>query len=173
MAEALTASRAQKLLARLLTALATAPLRAPRSDEGETAYTRAVLAPLVLELLKDISFQGLVPCGDGAASVKSAHVLGVAFYPDISVEHYREPVIAVEVKFLRGANRQNPIATAVGQALVYRQRYPLVAVFLVDVAGRLRDEDLADGRSFMANALGLPLVVRRRDRGGVLAADSG
>lgn len=72
--------------------------------------------------------------GDGGDSqAVPASVLGIDFFPDLAVSVGRQNLWAAEVKFLRAVNRQNSIATALGQATMYRTRYEHVAVFLVDL----------------------------------------
>lgn len=165
----LTPRRARRLFELLIRELRSAPIRAPSPSEGETTFTRSVLAPLLQSFLDEVGFPGLLLRGDGAASVTSAHLLGAPFYPDIAVEHYRAPALAVEVKLLRGANRQNSVATAVGQASLYKQRYPHVGMALFDVRDSVPTAEVAAADSFLGGVLGVPLIYRARLPGGACA----
>ncbi len=164
MPEDLTPARAEKLFVKVLETLEDGPFRAPRGNEGETAFTRGVLAPALREFISGLHFPGLLPCGDGAAPVTSAHCLGSPFYPDIAIEYFRAPIIAIEVKLLRASGRQNAIATAVGQASIYRQRYRYVGVMLIDTVPKISNDELAGANKLLTHELHLPTVVRRRSR---------
>jgi hypothetical protein len=118
--------------------------------------------------LDEIGFPGLLLLGTGAASMISCHLLGEHFYPDLGVGFYGDPVFAIEVKFLRGAQRQNSVATATGQAAIYSERFPDAAVVLIDTGPVASDEDIA-GAERLLGRLGIPLIVRRSTRDGLLS----
>jgi hypothetical protein len=92
---------------------------------------------LARETLDDLGIEGVVLAGDGVAPVAPVPYLGIRFYPDMTLHHYGEPVLAIEVKYLKQGQPQGSLATALGQASVYRQRFPQVAVFLVDMSARI------------------------------------
>ena len=116
----LSAERSARLKALVFEHFQQVDLKAPSKGEGETAFTRRVLQPSMRELLSEIGFSGLLPTGDGAASIQSVHFLNLHFRPDMGISLFNRKVLAIEVKLLRGMSRQNSLATAVGQATLYR-----------------------------------------------------
>jgi hypothetical protein len=104
----------------------------------------------------DLQFRG----DGGDAQAVPASALDVLFYPDLAVSFGKQHLWAAEVKVLRSSNRQNAIATALGQATLYRSRYEHVLVVLVDTSPttRLNQRQLADN----AKEMGLRVVIRSR-----------
>lgn len=134
----LSAHRTSNLQARITTALGEAKLHPPFSSESEPQFTRRVLAPIVREVLNTLPGLNLHFRGDGGdEQAIPASMLGVEFFPDLAVSAGQQHVWAAEVKFLKSHARQSSIATAVGQATIYRRRYSLVSVILVDLAPSL------------------------------------
>ena len=153
--------RASNLSKRLYLALAAREIRTPRTDESEPTFTRTALAPIVraeLEQLPGISLQFRGDGGDSQAVPASA--LDVDFYPDLAVSIGKQHLWAAEVKILRGKNRQNAVATALGQATLYRTRYEHVLVVLIDTApvSRQSQKQLLES----ANQMGLRVALRTR-----------
>jgi len=165
--EELTESRRAKLVAIVVEAMGHADLPAPGATESETSFTQRCLAPLLESTIANIGFPGLVPLGTRGAAMISCHALGAHFYPDLGVGYFGAPVFAVEVKFLRGSQRQNSIATAIGQGVVYSKRFDNAAVLLIDTQGTLNDAEVHAGVELLG-AFRLPLVVRRATRSGAL-----
>ena len=136
-------------------------MRAPTTTESEPAFTKSVLAPLVrieLNKLKNLPLQFRGDGGDSLAFPATA--LDISFYPDLAVSAGSQHLWAAEVKILRSRGRQNAIATALGQATLYRSRYENVSVILIDTAPaptEAQTKIVEDAVSF-----GLSLVVRRR-----------
>jgi len=132
-------------LAFLLTrVLCEAEIAAPTLSEEETSYTARSLWPLINSELKKFSDFPLRVRGDGGdRSIPASH-LGEQFFPDLSVtlegHGVDNHIWAVEVKFLRDDSRNNSISTALGQALLYRQRYLYTAVLFVDVSSYVPGE---------------------------------
>lgn len=155
-------SGAQKgnLLDGLIDHLRIAHLESPYAKEGETAYTARAIAPLVDSYLRRLMHPEIVRTGGGGPGVASASFLGMNFYPDIGLTAFSQRLVAVEVKFLRDTQRQNSIATATGQALIYQQRFESVVAFLVDFDRRSPDALVLEARHFLSQR-GIELVVRR------------
>ena len=157
----LNAQRSSNLSKRLYRALCSAEVRIPRADESEPNFTRTVLAPVVREQLNQLTGLQLQFRGDGGDSQAfPASALEIPFYPDLAVSIGKQHLWAAEVKVLRDTNRQNAIATALGQATLYRSRYEHVLVVLVDTTptSRLSQRDLVDS----AKQMGLRVVIRAR-----------
>jgi len=157
----INSSRSENLSARILLALASTRLRVPTVNESEPSYTKSVLAPIVrleLEKLENLPLQFRGDGGDSLAFPATA--LDIPFYPDLAVSAGSQHLWAAEVKILRARGRQNAIATALGQATLYRSRYEHVSVLLIDTAPTTTEAQadlVADAASF-----GLNLIVRRR-----------
>lgn len=148
-------------------------LRAPLTGEYEPAFTRGPLQSLLQTKLRELSIPGLVRSGDGAARVRTVQCLGLPFFPDLAISYFQEPLIAVEVKYLRSANRQNSVATATGQALIYRTLgYRSTFVCLIDLANLVDDANVIRSHGEVFRPSGLELVVRRKV-GGALIPDPG
>ncbi len=157
------------LFGHVLNFLRFSPLAAPDRQEREPTYTSRCLQSPIADLLEQLDIRGLVRSGDGAAAVRTVNLLGLPFYPDLAISFHAMPLVAVEVKFLRGTARQNPIVTAAGQALLYRMLgYRHSCIFLVDVANQARVEDILRAQDAM-EGMGIPLIVRRK-RGSALLA---
>ena len=157
----LNAQRTSNLSKRLYRAFCAAEVRVPRADESEPSFTRSALASVVREELSQLEGLHLQFRGDGGDSQAfPASALEVPFYPDLAVSLGKQHIWAAEVKVLRGTNRQNSIATALGQATLYRSRYEHVLVILIDTAptSRLSQRQLVDS----AKDMGLRVVIRPR-----------
>jgi hypothetical protein len=157
----LNPQRTSNLSKRLYSALCTAELRVPQKDETEPHYTGEVLAPVVRSVIEQLVGLPLQFRGDGAESrAVPASALEIAFYPDLAVSNGKQHLWAAEVKILRSSNRQNAIATALGQATLYRSRYEHVVVVLIDTAPSSRQSQrlLVDS----ARNLGVRVVIRPR-----------
>lgn len=157
----LTSRRSANLAARIVDALSVEDIDPPRVDELERAYTARCLAPVVRTVLSDLPGSGLKLRGDGSnEQAIPARALDVEFYPDLAVSLGSQHIWAAEVKFVRSTGRQNSVATAIGQATLYRSRYEHTAVVLIDTGrhatGALRA--LTD----LDEALGMRFVVRAR-----------
>gem|GEM_PF-1929844 len=170
----LTEERRAKLVEIVVGALRDSELPAPTVGEGEAKYTSRCLAPLLEKVVSDIGFPGLVPLSSQGAAMISCHLLGVTFYPDLGIRFYESFAMAIEVKFLRGAHRQNSIATAIGQGAVYSSRFGNSAVMLIDTNGRATDDEVRAASAHLIG-LGMPLIFRSASRHGDLrphASDS-
>ena len=140
-----------------MAALGGSTIAPPLDGESEPKFTRRVLAPVVRQVLDQIPGLHLQLRGDGGdeQSIPSS-ILGVEFFPDLAVSIGRQHVWAAEVKFLKPHSRQNSIATAVGQATVYRRRYEMVSIFFLDTSPGTH-EPREDVQSF-STAVGLHTV---------------
>jgi hypothetical protein len=138
------------------------PLELPQPGESEPAYTRRCLQPAVAAEIEALGIEGLWRGGDGAAPVPTIAFLGRRFFADLTVHYHSQPILACEVKLLRAPSTQNALATAIGQASLYREAgYPRAALVLVDMVRQLPEEAVrAADRGFAALGL-LHLVVRR------------
>jgi hypothetical protein len=106
--------------------------------------------------------------GDGAGErATPASALDVSFFPDLAVYLGSQNLWATEVKFLRQTGRQNSLATALGQATLYRSRYEHVAVVLIDTYPSSRPSQLRLIED--AHAVDLQIVIRSRIGGTLIA----
>ncbi len=157
----LNTQRTSNLSKRLYLALADREIRVPRADESEPNFTRTVLAPVVRAELGQLPGINLQFRGDGGDSQAfPASALEDDFYPDLAVSLGKQHLWAAEVKILREKNRQNAVATALGQATLYRSRYEHVLVVLIDTAPVSRHSQ----RQLLENAkhFGLRIALRTR-----------
>jgi hypothetical protein len=107
--------------------------RRPTPGESEPTYTGAELLPSVSDLMSNLDTPGLVVRADGGVPTRPVSLFGVEFYPDLEIAYFDARSLAVEVKFIRGADGTGSISKALGQALVYRAGgYPHVHVVLID-----------------------------------------
>lgn len=140
-----------------------APLEAPQPHESEPAYTARCLQVLVREELERLGIHGLIYAGAGGGPVRPVYLLGLRFYPDLTVLLHGERLIALEVKYLRRGQRQNSLATALGQASLYRLAgYRRVAMFVVDVENRIEADELDNATELLRQTSFVDLIVRRR-----------
>lgn len=159
--------RSRRLGERLSFALASATIRAPKSNESEPSYTRSVLAPLVRASIQELTGIPLQFRGDGGdAQAIPAFALDIPFFPDLAVSSGNQNLWAAEVKVLRARHRQGAIAAALGQATLYRTRYEHVSVVLIDTAPTA--PDVSSAFASEAGALGLNLIIRARIGNGLL-----
>lgn len=157
----LSQDRSAALHARLFELMSVAYLRAPRDNELETAYTRSVLTPIVIGELERLNGLPFKCRGDGTAVAPvPASALDVEFFPDVAVSLGSQHLWAAEVKVLRDTNRQSAIATAFGQAALYRSRYDHVTVVLVDTT--LPTREGARRLNALSRKIGIPVVLRPR-----------
>lgn len=125
--------RSKNLAKRISQALQNAEVPAPRDSESEPHFTRRVLAPIVRAELAQLPRLPLQLRGDGGdEQAIPSFVLDAVFFPDLAVSIASQHVWAAEVKFLRDGGRQNALATAIGQTLIYQRRYEHVALILID-----------------------------------------
>lgn len=157
----LNVQRSLNLSKRLNLALCQSDIRVPSRDESEPHFTRTALAPVVREVLGQLDGIDLQFRGDGGdAQAVPATALDIDFYPDLAVSIGKQHLWAAEVKVLRTTGRQNAIATALGQATLYRTRYEHVVVVLIDIApvSRTSQRQLLES----AQRMGLEVVLRTR-----------
>ena len=141
------------------------PLAIPEPAEPEPTYTRRCLAPVVKDTLRRLGIPGLVLLG-GAGGVipQPVALFGQRFYPDLAIAQQRGKLVAIEVKYLKTDLRENAVATAIGQAYLYRQAgYRASGVVLIDQAGMMTDDEIIEGEK-VCGLGGVELVVRRRVR---------
>lgn len=158
---ALNSQRSSNLSKRLYKALCETSIRVPQTDESEPSFTRTVLAPVIRSEVSQLVGIGFQFRGDGGDSqAVPASALDVDFYPDLAISLGRQHLWAAEVKILRENNRQNSIATALGQATLYRSRYEHVLVVLVDLSpvSSVRQQELIED----ARHMGIRVAIRTR-----------
>jgi len=126
-------SESEKLFAYLASHLATTHLPCPEGGEGEVAYSSRVIAASLQGALSELGITGLTIGGSGAGPVRRVNFLGSVFIPDFTISYHNSQLIACEVKLARGPNPQGPIATAIGQAAVYKASgFPFAIALIVD-----------------------------------------
>lgn len=134
------------------------------TGEREPVFTARCVRPPVRELLRELGIHGLVHAGDGGSRARPVGRFGLRFYPDLTITYHGSLVMAIEVKYLGGAGRENAVATALGQAWLYRQAaYQRAAVVLIDLAGVMLERDIRAAEALCRHD-GTQLVVRRRLR---------
>lgn len=163
----LNSQRSSNLGKKLFRTLCESEISSPEPGEPEPAFTRRVLAPLIRAEIEGLRGIPLKLRGDGGDSqAVPANALEIPFYPDLAVSIGGQNLWAAEVKLLRKTGRQSAIATAFGQAALYRSRYEHVAVVLIDLSpgsARSRSEFMQ-----ISEAVGVRVVVRPRIGGKIL-----
>ena len=93
----------------------------------------------------------------------SIEMLGTSYWPDLEIRDANEASVGMEVKLIRkNHSPAKPLAEALGQALIYRLRYPLVYVVIVHSGNynsnlNKNDENLMK----LLKGLNISLIVRR------------
>ena len=83
-------------------------------------YTRRQIVPRMKETLEEFGISGRLLGGHHTGIDRPVRFMGADFHPDIAVMFREQRLIAFEVKILTGAGRGGSVATALGQASVYR-----------------------------------------------------
>lgn len=158
----LSARQAERVVQLVIQELKTVPLVAPLPNETEYAYTKRCLSGQLRITVERLGLRGLVVAGAGVNPVRPVNLFRLNFYPDLAIFYYRSRVLAVEVKYVGRGQRENSVATALGQAMVYQcGGYPLTAVLLVDLTAAMTDFDIRNASKACA-AYGAEVIVRRR-----------
>ncbi len=158
--EPLSSKRSRHLAQLLHETLSTSELSPPTKDEGEVSFTSRVLCAAIRLKLDELGLSiRLSLKGDGTGKrAIPASFLDQDFYPDLSISRASQNLWAIEVKILRHSGRQNAIATAFGQASLYRSRYENVSVVFIDkVPGFLDKSNIVE----TSEKLGIPVIVRK------------
>lgn len=109
---------------------------APLAGEKEPTYTARVLAPQVESFLATLNEPRLQLKADGDLRPVPIAFDSRHFYPDISIDHLNERVLAIECKFMGDSHVNSSLTTAIGQAVVYRSLgYRAAFVFLISRLG--------------------------------------
>jgi hypothetical protein len=155
----LTSAQVARLADLTRLTLRTLPLPAPAVGESEPSYTARCLHQAIEILVKNIGIRGLRATGERLAPVRTVHFLGLRFYPDLAIMYREWPIIAIEVKYLGGRHSQTALATAIGQATIYRLGgYLRSFVLLIDQRGHSSDDSPYSQDD----------VIVRKTRGGIL-----
>jgi hypothetical protein len=141
------------------------PFGVPSEAEPEPAYTRRCLAPVLRGTLRRLKVPGLVLIGSAGGIIpQPVPLFGQRFYPDLAVAQQRGKLVAFEVKYLKADFRESAIATAIGQAYLYRQAgYRASGVLFIDQVGVMSKDEIIEGQK-VCGLGGVELVVRRRLR---------
>lgn len=108
----------------MVEALAGKPGNPDEWPEAEEVLTTKVCQPVVLQAIDELSIDGLIVAGDGRPrSAPSVRWNRWTFRPDIAVMFRSRPLLAVEVKLLRGRGTGDAAAKGLGQAQLYRTKY--------------------------------------------------
>jgi hypothetical protein len=133
-------------------------LAAPHVGEREPTYTRRCLTEPVQKLLRDLRVPGLLVAGEQTGPVRPVWVLGNRFFPDITVSYHAQPLIAIEVKYVRGGSS---VAVALGQAVLYGLvGYARTVMFLIDREAKVSPTDVANAMKLIKGAAGTELILR-------------
>lgn len=94
----------------------------PLDLESEPSYTGRCIFPQLEKCLKEINEPKLLLRSDNSMVGRPRPVLfgGQRFFPDLSFELSTNRSLAIEVKFLKSDNFSGSVATAIGQAFVYK-----------------------------------------------------
>lgn len=158
----------ENLRNKLIKVLRTEVLESPGPHESEPAFTARILQPPVERLLKRVGVDGLIQTGEGSHRVNPSRLLGMWFYPDLGIAYHGEPLIAIEVKYLRRHNRQSALATALGQTIVYGLTYPEVALLLIDLEPEHASTELEADVSRIESQTGAAVIFRQTLRNELL-----
>ncbi len=147
-----------------------AVLLAPTSRETEFQYTKRVLQPIAQRLVDSLETPGLVCGGDGGGPTHRSTLLGMAFVPDIEFSYRGQRLVAVEVKFVGATRRQQNIASAMGQALIYRLGgFQFCIALILDMLTNSYRFAAADA---LVNSTGhFGIIVKRRNHLGQLVTE--
>lgn len=160
MMEQLSKERSIRLANVVFEVLATSAMECPEKNEGEVSFTRRVLCQAVRNELAAMGLSVRLSLkGDGTGEkALPASFLDQSFYPDLAISRGSQNLWAAEVKILRESNRQNSIATAFGQASLYKSRYEHVVIVFIDK--RPGFVDVAHIEE-MSDQISTPIIVRR------------
>jgi hypothetical protein len=165
--QALTDKQLDRLQNKLVERLRCADLPAPTEREREPVYTTRCLIRPVEALLDDLAIPGLLVAGEQAAPVQPVYLLGSQFFPDITVSYHSQPLIAVEVKYLKGGGS---VAVAIGQSVLYGLiGYRRSVMFVIDRNRKTSADEVLRAVGLIRKSSGIELVVRRQARGKLLA----
>jgi hypothetical protein len=152
----------------IVTQLTKGPLSKPNADEGEAAFTRREIVPLVQAIVARAEVPELLVGGHYTGIKRPVHYLGVHFHPDIAIVEYERRVMAIEVKFLGSIDRSGSISKSVGQASIYRLAgYRRSTALLLDTGrSRLQPHHLRQADSLGGSSGHFAVVVRSLGREG-------
>lgn len=157
----LDAEQTRTLAERLAKFLRTGDLPSVDVKEREPNIVRKALVPAIAAELKKLGIEGLTLEGEGLSLARPTVYLGSNFYPDVAVLDLGTRAIAIEVKKLDGPSRQSKLATALGQATIYKLTgYAQSIVFLTEDGHNILPVDLRDTLR-LHDVSQLPLVVYR------------
>lgn len=111
----------------VLSVLRSMPLRPRYRDEQKE------LQPEIEKALSSAlgpSFDIVISVGKGAPKPR-IEILGTTIWPDVHIAYGNEDLIAIETKLVGVENFTGDLAQAVGQAVLYRRRYPYSIGFVV------------------------------------------
>jgi hypothetical protein len=157
----LTSKQTAKLMELIVKRLRTVELEAPQAGEREPEYTARCLYGPVRDALTKLGIHGLIEAGDGGPTAQPVPLLGLLFYPDLIVRYHGAPTLAIEVKYLGTGSRGNSVATALGQAYLYRRAgYKQTGAFLIDRANKVTDAQIKQAEDVCKSAE-IDVIVRR------------
>jgi hypothetical protein len=131
--------------------------------EGETAYTRRAVLPIVSSVIAQADVPALLLGGPYTGINRPVRYLGVDFHPDIAVFEHERRLIAIEVKFLGGADRSGMVSKSLGQTTVYKLAgYRRGITLLLDKSNKLRPHHLRHAEKLSTETGTLALIPRLR-----------
>ncbi len=134
-----------KLFNRINFLMESADFDLPLASEKEPAFVARCVTPIVLQFVSALKERDLFVAGEGAGPIRPVNFLGLDFYPDVALLYRGKPVLAYEVKYLRGHQRQALVASAVGQAMVYAEcGYQRAGVVFFDLDPRAHYVDVGE-----------------------------
>jgi hypothetical protein len=159
----LSARQLDRLFELIVRLLRDSPLDAPLFSEREPSYAARVLEPTVNAYVRSLDIAGLVVAGEGSGPPRPVYHLGLEFFPDITLHRYGQPLIAFEVKYCKGFQRQDQIAKAMGQALIYRLcGYGKSGIFVIDFENKMNHLDISQADERQLTFPDMVIVVRRK-----------
>jgi hypothetical protein len=157
----LSESQLDRLLVILVEHLTRIDLTPPQAGEREPRYTARVLVPSLKRVVDELEIHGLFLMGPAAAPMHPVYVLGARFFPDVAISFHASPVVAIEVKFLTQQSAPGRLASALGQAAIYRAGgYRRAMVLALDYRKTISAQDLLELNRLFDEWAGLRVVAR-------------
>ena len=147
---------------------ATANLRGlvwPQVQEGENepAYTGRAILPRLVELISELNHPGLKLRGDGFEAPDYVTLGNLTFTPDVAFSHNHSRELAVECKFVSSGAVNNRIATALGQASLYKTLGYKASMLVLVGKGKIHalDGGTTESLEKLGSSLGIDVIFAK------------